>query len=729
MQTDIRGNRRVRSLGTYNGLFFLSVPGILVLSLVWGCDNQAFTPAEVPETSGTQLEQPVMSSTAHQENTDEVETLDEQLSEPVDPEEITPAPEQENQPQEPTQEVEPDLPKEVPPREPVPPIVDPAPTPELRKFSSAGELLEYLNEQSENRYDDWGYWMEDEISLASPEMESPSTTGSEGDFSETNIQEEGVGESDVVKTDGEYLYILDEQQLHIVSVVPADQMEVVASLDLQHSIHEMYLKDNLAIILGSENEYEEYTIPGESYTRIKYSQVVTVDIVDLQVITSPRIVVTYELEGRLNTSRLIDSSLHIVTSTSPWYELCGTADISLEQLMPDITATLEDNPAQSSDMVSWDEVYHLEDPTGYEMIVITSIDVNNPQEPPASVAAMGGADTVYVSTESMYLAHTYHEHSEYIIAEWGYPHQDPTAELTALYKFELASEGAARLVASGSMPGHLLNRFSLSEYQGFLRTATTIGQVSRSGDGDATNNVYVLEQQGQILIIVGRVEEIAPTEKIYSARFQGDRGYLVTFKKVDPLFTLDLSKPTSPQVIGELKVPGYSDYIHPLGEDHLLTIGKDAVDVGDFAWFQGVQLSIFDVTEFSDPQQVDVEITGDRGTSSEALINPHAFNYYPPVEMLAAPMSIYEKTEGDNEPSSFGTPVFEGICLFHIDPSKGIEPVGQISTGEPEQYYYYYHDWSRGIFIGDHIYAVTKSKVQSLPLDDLGAPPSVLILP
>ena len=135
------------------------------------------------------------------------------------------------------------------------------------------------------------------------------------------------------------------------------------------------------------------------------------------------------------------------------------------------------------------------------------------------------------------------------------------------------------------------------------------------------------EEDGE-LVIFGRLEGIAPGEQIYSARFIGSRGFLVTFKKVDPLFTFDLTDPADPQVVGELKVPGYSDYIHPLGENHLLTIGKYAVEDGDMVWYQGVQISVFDVTDFADPVQVDVEIVGDRGTESEALENPHAFNYF-----------------------------------------------------------------------------------------------------
>ncbi len=204
----------------------------------------------------------------------------------------------------------------------------------------------------------------------------------------------------------------------------------------------------------------------------------------------------------------------------------------------------------------------------------------------------------------------------------------------------------------------------------------------------------------------------------------------MTFKKVDPLFTLDLSDPASPRVVGELKVPGYSDYIHPLGDNHLLTIGKDAVDMGDFAWYQGVQISVFDVTEFADPQLVDAEVVGDRGTESEALHNPHAFNFFAPVDMLAVPMTI--AGEAGQEPSDFGVPIFQGLCLFRVTTEGGIEPAARIATefveSLPHWGYWWGYDWVRGIFIGDHVYAVTSSAVYASPLDDLGATPQGLIL-
>jgi hypothetical protein len=276
----------------------------------------------------------------------------------------------------------------------------------------------------------------------------------------------------------------------------------------------------------------------------------------------------------------------------------------------------------------------------------------------------------------------------------------------------------------------LLNRFSLGEHQGYLRAATTIGHVSRTGPGDASNNVYVLGEEDGELALVGRLEGIAPGEQIYSARFIGTRGFLVTFKKVDPLFTLDLSDPTHLKVVGELKVPGYSDYIHPLGEDHLLTIGKDAVDVGEFAWYQGVQISVFDVTDFANPQRVDVEFVGDRGTESEALYDPHAFSYFAPRDLLAVPMRIAEWPAGvTREPYEFGETVFSGLCLFRVTTAEGIEPVARFATapqGAEDD------DWfgpTRGVFIGDSVYAITDTRIGAVSLDDPNGPRYELPLP
>jgi len=584
----------------------------------------------------------------------------------------------------------------------------------LRKFASAAGFKQYLaNQITAERSRNWwniGFEAADG-SLPQPSAPRPLGTSAPADdgFSTTNIQEVGLDESDVVKNDGTYLYILGSHQVRIVRAVPADDMQIVSTVELPSQAAELYLRNDKLIALGSGHDWETHT------------DITTITIVDVTDRSAPAVQATIEAQGSLITSRLISSKLHLVMSMWPTLRL-GERGLPVlvsntDALLPDITVTLGDGKSETRNLVGWDDLYHPVDPDGYHVTAVVTLNVDAPDEPRRSVGVMANAGTVYVSTEAMYLTDT------------DYNHMGEIRETTDIYKFDLEEDGAVP-AGAGSVPGRVLNRFSLGEHQGHLRIATTIGHVSRSGENDAINNVYVLGPEKGELVIVGKVEGVAPGERIYAARFLGDRGFLVTFKKVDPLFTLDLSDPASPRVVGELKVPGYSDYIHPLGDNHLLTIGKDAVDMGDFAWYQGVQISVFDVTEFADPQLVDAEVVGDRGTESEALHNPHAFTFFAPVDMLAVPMTI--AGEAGQEPSDFGVPIFQGLCLFRVTTEGGIEPVVRIATefveNLPHWGYWRGYDWVRGIFIGDHVYAVTSSVVYALPLGDLGDTPQRLIL-
>ncbi|UCE61457.1 MAG: beta-propeller domain-containing protein [Phycisphaerales bacterium] len=604
----------------------------------------------------------------------------------------------------------------------------------LEKFSSHIAFQRYVGERYvEERARDWWYYgdyMTDDMPLLlepsvtdvdgladssgpQPEPGAPQPLPSDGngqadaDYSTTNLQEEGVDEADVVKNDGEYLYILTGNTLKMVRAVPADDMAVMSAFEVAGSPSEMYLRGDSIILVGRGFDYD---------SRQDLSVVTIVDVMDR---ASPVIRATIDAQASLVSSRLIGGKLHLVVKLWPSPPVVsGLLALNwndVDALIPDLTVTLGDGDSYTENVIEWYDVYYTAEPDGYMVTAVVTVDVDSPDEPTHSVGVMANVGITYASTNSLYITDT------------EYNSIDEQREGTQIYQFDFEEDGAV-FVAGGSVPGRLLNRFSLGEYGGHLRTATTMGNVNRWGVSDATNNVYVLHPDGGELKITGKIEDIAPTEKIYSARFVGQRGFLVTFKKVDPLFTLDLSDPTSPRVVGELKVPGYSDYIYPLGENHLLTIGKDAVDMGTFAYYQGVQLSLFDVTDFADPQRTDVEIVGVRGSTSEALSNPHAFNFFAPVETLAVPMRVYE---GPTEsPSQMGTFAYEGLCLYRVNVDEGIERLGAISTGSPDDWsvmepwrYYGRPDWTRGIFIGDAVYAVTSQAVQALPLDDLAAEP------
>ena len=599
---------------------------------------------------------------------------------------------------------------------------------DLNKFDSEGAFKEYLAVQVEEEPSRWELAYQDPDFVAAVEPEAPAGDAdadldvweAEADFSTTNIQEDGVDESDVVKSDGTYLYILSSNRVNIVRAVPADEMELVATVELSVAPQELYLRNDTLVAVG--NRPDNYQLEpwdvaletSESAGSDHRGTVVT--IVDVSDRSAPLIVATIEAEGWLNTSRLIGSKLHLVLSAWPTLpptletapalpadNAIVTADV--DDLLPDLTVTMANEKSTTRNLVEWRDFYRPGDPDGYQMTTVVTIDVDAPGEPVRSVGILANAGVVYVSPRALYITDIEFDRSG-----------DPRVT-TDIYKFDLHEDGAV-LAGVGRIPGRLHNRFSMGEYQGYLRTATTLGRRSPSGQRERTNNLYVLAQENRELVVVGSLEDIAPGERVYSARFIGDRGFLVTSMRVSPLFTLDLSDPLSPKAVGEFTVPGYSEYIHPLGENHLLTIGKDAVELGDWAVYQGVQISVFDVTDFAAPQLVDAEIVGDRGTESEALYNPHAFNYFASQDMLAVPMVIAELSESESDdPWAKGDPVFAGLLLYRITTDEGVEPIARMASGPEDDIYRYWGSWMRGIFIGDYIYAVTDAAVMAAPLN------------
>ena len=299
---------------------------------------------------------------------------------------------------------------------------------------------------------------------------------------------------------------------------------------------------------------------------------------------------------------------------------------------------------------------------------------------------------------------------------------------TRIHKFDIrTSPGQALYRASGEVPGWLLNQFSMGEHEGFLRVGTTEDRIPPVGPSGMSNNLFVLQQKASSPEIVGEVRGIAPGEQIYAARFIGDAGFMVTFERIDPLFTFDLSDPAHPRLLGELGVPGYSSHIHPAGDDHLLTIGQDAEDMGDFAWFQGVQISVYDISDLADPNLNDMEIIGTRGTGSEALHDHKAFNYFPQMEVLAFPIRIYEGGQGGPD---YGELVFSGFRIYDVDLSQGYTLRGQIDhddfcVGDGCRY-----QWMRRtIIMGDSIVTISNAGMKIHALDDLTNPRASIPFP
>jgi hypothetical protein len=581
--------------------------------------------------------------------------------------------------------------------------------------------------------------------------------GGASEYSTTNTQEVGVDEADFIKNDGEYIYVVSGGQFQIIRAWPAEETETLSSTAIAGSPRALFVYGGRAVIYA----YDESGTCYDSYNYDNWyssgcttgTTTTTVTVLDISDVTSPRLERTIELQGAYVNSRRIDGAIYtVVTSTglqigglryTPSIPACDytdpqafdddyvalieanaevVADADFRVSMPtaiETTYDAEGAPGASTDLFGdCDNVLVPSHLSGSSFLSVLSFELGD-SGPSRLVTVVGEQGVVYSSAESLYVAS---------VDALG-----PT-EGTTLHRFALgAAPAAASYEASGRVPGRVLNQFSLGEYEGFLRIATTTGHVP----GPAYNDVFVLEQQDDELVTVGEVRDIAPDEDIRSARFVGDRGFVVTFKKTDPLFVLDLADPVNPQVAGELEIPGFSTYMHMMDANHLLTIGYDADDMGDFAWFDGIQLQIFDVTDMSDPRLDHRHLIGTRGSSSEATTNHLAFNYFRPLDLLALPMVI---CEGGGDGNYGSTMTFNGLMVFDVTTEDGFREHGRLPLGEAAADPYGYGScgswWTdpssgvlRSIIMEDYVYSVAADRIQVAQLDNLSEPVATVSLP
>jgi hypothetical protein len=308
------------------------------------------------------------------------------------------------------------------------------------------------------------------------------------------------------------------------------------------------------------------------------------------------------------------------------------SDVPVEQLLPLIRDQRVGAPdAATRPLNACTDLFRPVELTRAGVLNLVRIDLVNDAAAPDATGVLSDGWTVYASADNLYVAQT--------SQSWWWGFDEPDLE-THVHKFALgAGQGQTRYAASGRVQGWLLNQFSMSEYEGNLRVASTDFGSWGTLDGQA-NNVTVLTERAGSLVEVGFVGGIAPGEQIYAARMMGPKGYVVTFRQTDPLFTIDLSDPTHPQVVGELEIPGYSGYLHPIDDDHLLAIGMDGTDTGQIS---GLAVSVFDVTDFANPQRSQYYVLGDNGWGwSEALNDHHAFTYHRGVLSIPASFEDYE---------------------------------------------------------------------------------------
>ena len=302
---------------------------------------------------------------------------------------------------------------------------------------------------------------------------------------------------------------------------------------------------------------------------------------------------------------------------------------------------------------------------------------------------------------------------------------------THIHKFHLNDGEQPEYVSSGSVSGWIYDQFAMSEYDGYLRVATTDFNdwwfSDNEDEEEPGNNLFVLrdDNKGQ-LRQAGEVTGMAPGERIYATRMMGERAYMVTFEQIDPLFTIDLSNPQAPEVVGELKIPGYSAYLHPIDEDHLLAVGVDGDDDGNLG---GVAISVFDVSDFANPTLAHKYVIDSDGWSwSEALYDHHAFTFH--RDVLSIPAYSYDYSDGDYS-------YFSGILSFSVDTDQGVAEIGRVNHRDLVQQsqclyslWYGYEeevcdDWGwyasvrRSVYIEDNLFSISNYGIK---VNDLNNP-------
>jgi len=544
-----------------------------------------------------------------------------------------------------------------------------------------------------------------------------------GGHSTTNIQEAGVDEPDFLKNDSEYVYALNASLFLIYDANPPTEAHEVSRVEVEGIPRQMFIRENMAVIFSTGID----PLPVEGKPGAFYAS--KISLLDLTDKALPRLVREIFLQGTYHTARLVDGFVHVTTSgytNIPMLDYGAPLSENLQRIkqstlaswIPKLADVAHPPGSQSTTdqrLFSCEDFYLPDSGDVHAILTILSFDLDNPLEGPEESSILSPTSIAYASSQSIYISHV------------AVSKQD-CSQHTRIHKFDIASTpGQALYRASGEVPGWLLNQFSMGEHEGFLRVATTEDSFLSIDPSEMSNNLFVLQQKASSLEIVGKVRGIAPGERIYATRFLGDVGFMVTFEIIDPLFTFDLSDPTHPRLLGELEVPGYSGYIHPAGDDHLLTIGQDAENMGDFAWFQGLQISVYDISDLTDPILNDMEIIGGRGTGSEALHDHKAFNYFAPKEVLAFPIRIYEGGQGGPD---FGELVFSGFQLYDVDLSQGYTLRGQIDhddfyAGDTCNY-----QWMRRtIIMGESIVTISNAGMKIHALDDLTDPSASIPFP
>ncbi len=648
------------------------------------------------------------------------------------------------------------------------------------------QLLQAIEET--HYYGVWGDDMVAETAMdGAVEDSAGSTKRVEGeDFSGTNNQEQGVDEADFVKTDGYYIYILQGSTLSILTVPEFGEIEFTSNVTIEGQPISMMLDDERLIVLSSyspwntaqDDELYKLLQWENDYNSWRSSSMTKFTTYDISNRSEPEVIQELYLEGYNVDAREINGSIRAVTHS--WLNIPGlTSWLDMPEDYWQIDYEDKENRRAYRESVAYEAILEnaevlnsieLEDllPKIYERSNERIVEHDMRAEECQNFAKpLDGFSRGFTNILSLDLfSESFSFESDHILSNhplvyasqdvlvlsesswdwWWFWGQDEVMEQTNIHTFDISIPGTTTYTGSGRIDGTILDQFSISEHEGVLRVATTVGQWNRwwMNDPEPMSSSIITLVRGvdpatdlPILQEYGRLDGIAETERIWSARFVEDRAYLVTFRNIDPLWTIDLSNPMNPAILGELKVPGVSTYIHPINQDMLLTIGMGpAGEDGLGLDWSDTRLSTFDISNITDPKEASVLSLSpvdnpDEGqwtwAYSEAMYEHKAFQYWGPKEMLAVPLSTYRWVDDStNEEYSWHYEYVSKAVLVSVNESTGDMIIhGEInhsSLVNSEKSNYWWggeQNIRRTIFMGDFIYAISGAGITVHNLDSM----------
>ncbi|SCZ07862.1 beta-propeller domain-containing protein [Alkaliphilus peptidifermentans] len=594
--------------------------------------------------------------------------------------------------------------------------------PKVQDENHLWQLLKAFEKR--NSINNYGFFSRGIKEIAVESAESEEYGSQSNDYSDTNIQVKGVDEGDIIKTDGEYIYHLQHHKLNVYMAYPAEKLRFVSSLEFGEDFNflEIYLHDEQLIVIGNKTEHNElkpnatgaYSTPHYNYYR-NFTKVIVLDrkSKDLKVLKE------FEIEGDYFSSRKVNDSLYMVSNKNmytylpmPRIIVNGKYEYKEKQVI-ETPYYKEDN----SEMINIpvEDIYYFPNFTTPEYMTISTINLKDLSSNVHLETYIGASHSIYASTENLYIANTIYQE----VSTWN---RNAIGETTTeIHKIKL-QDGKTSYAGMGLVNGKILNQFSMDEKDGYFRIATTTGDIWRDDEFTSKNHLFILDNK---LEVVGSVNNIAPTERIYSMRFIGDKAYMVTFRETDPFFVIDVKDPTNPKIQGYLKIPGYSNYLHPYDENHIIGFGKEVYETKQGFLDGGLKIAVFDVSDVSNPiEKYKVEIGG-RGTHSQLLNNHKALLFDATRNLLALPVTVYSEEESTNNFWK-GNFKFQGAYVYHLDMENGFNLKGEITHYTEDDYqkagiYHYYgdKDIQRIIRIDDVLYTVSEEMIKANKLDDL----------